>query len=437
MLRRFACLALAVWFVSNAVADVIHLTDGRTLRGEVTAYDNGVIRFSAAGNDDRVIALNLVDRIEFDRPAPTDETTLVIPPPPAYEEALRRQVEQARKRLDAGRGDSAAIVMYLDTALGEPPIPEGTAEYRCYRGGGYSGIQEVPVGTPWMRFETVRQRDDGVRRLVIDPGPPYAAINQGVTLIPGEVTNLGRIVLRRIRTDKTVGLSGYVRDSHQDPIEGVLVSAGARRTHTDADGFYRLDGFGLEEVNLTARKKGFVNGGSRLAIRDTNKTEIPIDISLFRPRRLKISYVIGTERSDSFEGPGVETGSIERIVDSPRIPLDETIHASKSFQRFAREAHLYLGVSEGRLTLSHSHGPIFYQQAEANVRFEDIRDAGDASMNAQRCPPLTEGAVIVMRGYSDESPHAVSPFCVKLLVEELSTETGEFGEQDYTPVGAE
>ena len=131
-------------------------------------------------------------------------------------------------------------------------------------------------------------------------------------------------------------------------------------------------------------------------------------------------------------GPGVESGVIERTINSSRIPLDESTYSSKLFQRFAKEGHLYLGVKGGLVTISNSHAPIFYQPAESDVDFDDVQEAGDLPINAQRCPPLTKGAVIIARGFSREMPSGVTPFCVKFRVEELSLTTMEPDGQDTT-----
>ncbi|TWT97705.1 hypothetical protein Pla108_18570 [Botrimarina colliarenosi] len=436
---RLAYGFLVLLLATGATADVIYLADGRTLRGEVTEYVNGVIRLHVVGGDDSVVALNLITRIEFAPAVPPDDQTLIIPPPPAYEEVLQALIEKTEERLKQKGADTreAAIVLYLDTGLGEPASHPENIDIRCYRGLGYSGGQRATADAPWLHFESVREREDGVRRLEIDPGPPYAVINRSVTLVPGKIANLGRIVLQKVKADGTVTLTGYVRDGAGVPVEGALVSADARRTHSDADGFYQLEGFGLEVVNLSVRKRGFVGGSSRVSIRDTEKKEIACDLSVFRPRRLKLSYVISAEGSDIFEGPGVETGTIERVVDSSRIPLDETIYSSASFQRFAKEAHLYLGVKDGAVTIGNSHAPIFYQLAEPEVRFADIKELGELPMSAQRCPPLSEGAVIVARGNHPQFGRGISPFCVKFLVEELSMAAGEFNEEEFAPVEGE
>lgn len=440
MSNPLACLCLASLLAATAAGDVIYLAEGKTLTGKVTEIANGVVQFRTARGDERFFAMNLVSQIAFDRPESPDDQTLVVPPPPAYEGALSTMVETATQHLQAHHPTSAAVVMYLDTVPGEPPLPEGQAEYRCYRGHGYSGSESAAVGAPWMHVESLRNNDDGMRRVQIDAGPPYAIVNRSVHLEPGIVTNLGRIVLPRVPATEAVSLSGYLRDSAGVPIEGVLVSAGARRTHTDTEGFYRLDGFGLEVVQLIARKQGFVGGGTQVSIRDTARTEIPCDLFLFRPRRLSLSYTISAEGSDSFEGPGVETGTIHRMIDSPRIPLHETIHPSRSFQRFATEGRLQLTVRDGQLTFENSNAPIFYQLAEPDVRFEDIKEVGELPIQAQRCPPLTQGAVVVARGNQPGWGRGVSAFCVKFLVEELATMTGGFGEFDereFTPVERE
>lgn len=445
LLRSLAVCVLAL-VASRSLADVVHLSDGRTLRGEVTLYENGALRLSLIDGGETIVATDLVERIEFERLGQIDEQTVVVPPAPRHEQELEAIVEKTLERLATGDPSTAAVALYLDTQDLGDSLPQGHAKYKCYRGAGYSGIERAPLRAAWVRNERVSQRhnDNGVRRIEIDPGPPYEVVERSVTLVPGQVTSLGRIVLRKLEAEQPIALSGYVRDERGEPVADVLVSAGAHRARTDADGLYWLEGFGLEVVDLSARKRGFVGVGKRVEIRDSKKEEIATDLTMFRPWRLRLRYVIGAEGSNSFEGPGVETGVIERTVDAPRIPLDETLHSSKSFQRFAQSSHLYLDVQGGALTIRNTHAPVFYQRAERAVGFNDVAEAPDLDYNTQHCPPLEEGAVIVARGFHADQQRGVSPYCVKFLVEELSTAAdrradgewadGEFRSLDGEPV---
>ena len=53
-------------------------------------------------------------------------------------------------------GNSVLVALYLDSEDSKDTTT--IAEYRCYDypRGGYSGIQRIPFGTPWTRWEKIR-----------------------------------------------------------------------------------------------------------------------------------------------------------------------------------------------------------------------------------------------------------------------------------------
>ena len=64
-------------------------------------------------------------------------------------------------------------------------------------------------------------------------------------------------------------------------------------------------------------------------------------------------------------------------------------------------------------------GPIFYQQSATGSKFDAIKSMEPVDINLQRCPALEEGQFVLIRGF-DENYGKVSPYCVKVLVEEIS-----------------
>ncbi len=139
--------------------------------------------------------------------------------------------------------DEVLVALYLDTEESENSTRQ--AEYRCYsivggRCGGYSGIKSVSFGTPWLVWERVRP-SDFKKNIVIDPGPPYKNVSKIVNLIPGEVTNLGCIVLEKVEAEGTVSISGIIKDEEGVPMEGVTISTTKGDTTTNSEGKYRID----------------------------------------------------------------------------------------------------------------------------------------------------------------------------------------------------
>lgn len=204
-------------------------------------------------------------------------------------------------------GDSVLVALYLDSEDSEDTTT--IAEYRCYNygGGGYSGINRIPFGTPWTRWEQVRS-NRFKKEIVIDPGPPYKKAKRIVTLIPGEVTNLGRIVLEKIEATGTASIVGTIRDENGEPLEGTTVSSNKAVVTTDAKGFYRIDGLGLEVCDLNVKKEGYISNSAKVSIRNMDKRIIRQDFVLSYKKKVKMRYIISPLEKDDFNSPEAEIG---------------------------------------------------------------------------------------------------------------------------------
>jgi hypothetical protein len=332
-------------------------------------------------------------------------------------EQIDRMIEwELNKEDGAHQEDEALVALYLDTEdIGDSME---TAEYRCYsfsygERGGYSGIKTVPFGSPWSTWERIRS--NGFKKeIVIDPGPPYKNFTKIVNLMPGEVTNLGYIVLEKVEAEGTVSISGTVRDENGEPLEGVEVSSAKGTTDTNSQGHYRIDGFGLEEFDLTAVKDGYVPGGMKVSIRDMNDRIIEKDFVLSFPRKVQLSFVTSPKETNDFNAPDATAGTIAFSVDKTYLPFPVEQIENSDFRKFVGKVYLNVRLTDGKLTLNSSYAPIFYERLHSSkVDFEAIRSVEDLNYNAQFCPPIEEGDIILIDGGK------ISDYVVKILFEEI------------------
>jgi len=339
---------------------------------------------------------------------------------PAIQGQITASIAQAKQRLSESRPE-AIVAMYLDTENARDSVPQGHVRYRCFSdGGGYSGDERVPLRQAWTRLEHVHGESRRGNRIELDPGPPYEIINLDVALAQGEVTDLGRIVLKEVKANGTASIHGAVKDSAGNPLPNVPVVSSTKQTRTDADGQYVLDGFGLEVVSLTASKNGYFGGAAQVSIRNMDNRTITQELTLFRPRRVRLKYAISGKNGESLAGPNVEEGTLELIVNSTRIDLSKGCDESKSFSDFVANTGLYLGFQGSELTIRYNQAPMFFREAASGVPFESITEFGRLGSEAsQHCPPLKEGSVILIRAFGGPWGF-LEPYCAKILVEEIT-----------------
>lgn len=420
-------VALSLLVCNSLLADQIMLVDGSAFQGEVTEYVDQHVRIELPDGKILIRKVTEIERIAFDRPGAETEANgeRLSPAMATIHRALANAIAEAKESLTNKSRPTAVVAMYLDTEDPDAQLPDNEVEYRCYSGGGYSGIHRVPLRQAFARRESVRTTRDGTQRIQIDPGPPYKIVNRHVTLKAGEAVNLGRILLEKEVYEGTASIYGTVRDAFGEPLPGVRVTAGERDFVSDADGRYHLDGFELEQVSIQAKAKGYRGGAAQVSIRDMKMREIKQDLSMFRPRRVKLKYVISAKEDFSFEGSDVEKGSIDLVVNSSRTDLSRYHHNSDSFREFAADTRLNLRFEQGELKLANYMAPIFFQESAAGVEFDAIQSMGRVGINQQFCPPLEEGKVVLIRGFQLGQKRGVSEYCVKVLVEEISFEQSD------------
>ena len=398
---RFTIVAVSLLFCASLLgsavdADVIHLRDGGKVAGRVLEYVNQQLRIELPNGKVVIRKLSDVDRIEFgDQPS-------------ERELAIKAELDEAIKNV--APSTKPGIAVYLDT---EDPHAGNAVDYRCYySGSGYNGTKSVPLRRAFVQLE----RRPGERRIELDPGPPYKVVIRDVTFKPGEIVNLGRIMLEKQEYEGTASIQGIVKDSIGNPIQGAKITAGEREVVSDAKGGYRLDGFELEKVLIQAEAKGFRGRSAKVSIRYMRNREIKQDLMMFRPRRVKLRYVISEKGDNSFAGPAVQKGSVDIVVDSLQTKFSDYHYSSESFQEFVADSGLYLQFGYG-MRLGGRRGPILFQ--ESAVDFDSVKSVGQIDMHQQSCPLLEEGGLVLIRGFND-THLKVAPFCVKVLVEEIS-----------------
>lgn len=310
--------------------------------------------------------------------------------------------------------DKVLVTLYLDTEEIENTTTK--AEYRCYSRspgrGGYSGIKNIPYRVPWETWERVSS-DDLIKEIVIDPGPPYKNFAKVVILKPGEVTNLGRIVLEKVKVKGTASISGIIKDEDGKPLEGVEVYSTKGSTTTDSNGYYRIDGFGLEAFGLNATKNGYISANTKVSIRNMDKRIIEQNFVLSFPRKIRLRYIISPKEKDDFSCPEATSGTAAFLIDKPYFPVPIEQIQNDDFRLFIVRTQLNFRVKDGRLTLDNFYAPIFYARFHSSFKkFEEIKSVGPLDYNAQHCPAIQEGDTILIDGGK------VSAYTVKILFEE-------------------
>ena len=266
------------------------------------------------------------------------------------------------------------------------------------------------------------------RKLVLDAGPPYVPIEIPFQLVAGSSTNLGRVVLRKSQAKNPVRVAGTVRDMQGKPIEGVKVSAGTKSVETDKEGFYEIDGFGLEEVQLKAEKPGHKSESKMIVIRDDRKRTERRDFVLAPPLKIKFRYVVSPKRSDSLSGDGIEEGVWEGFASSDGVELASSVLTPR-MKEFCEQTGLSISVQEAQISFKKRHAFVFFKLPNENLSFNQIMKAGSADTNSQRSPSLVQGSKIIILGFRpwDLEKSKVSEYCVKVEIMDLSPSVGVGG----------
>lgn len=342
------------------------------------------------------------------------------------ESIIQKQLEEViDKEIKNQRG--ALVALYLDAEDIKNVTTE--AEYRCYsRPGervGYSGIKRISYRTPWTTWERVSHSIE--KEIVIDPGPPHKNFTKIITLIPGQVTNLGHIVLERVRAEGTASISGIVKDENGNPLEGVKISSKKGIATTNAEGLYRIDGFGLEVCELEATRKGYIPYPRKVSIRNMDERIIRQDFVLSYPRKVEFRYVISPKGKDDFNDPNATNGTAEFLIDKKYFPISPDQIKNENFRKFVARVLLNFRVNDDKLTLDNSYAPIFYKSLpSSSEQFEAINSVGELSYNAQRCPPIQKGDTILINGGK------IGEYTLKILFEEVRTQKTSYEVESKT-----
>lgn len=327
---------------------------------------------------------------------------------------LNAVIEWELNKEDKGlQKDKVLVALFLDTEEIENSTRK--AEYRCYSlgRGGYSGIKRIPYRVPWVTWERLRSNDLR-KEIVIDPGPPYKNVTKIVNLIPGEVTNLGRIVLEKVEAEGTASISGIIKDEDGESLERVEVSSKKGLTTTNSEGYYRIDGFGLEVVDLEVAKKGYIPNKAKVSIRDMDRRIIEQDFVLSFPRKIRLRYAISPKEKDDFNDPEATGGTASFFIGERFLPVPTDPIKSDDFRQFINQVRLNFRVNNGRLTLSNFYAPIFYERLRSSSKeFEAINNVGPLNYNSQHCPAIQERDIILINGGK------ISDYTVKILFEEI------------------
>lgn len=451
-------IAIACLLVFSALcalrADEIVFKNGKKIEGTVVEYKNGRIKIRRADGEEISGDIEKIDSIKFDlkdaQPKPDEKkeitsgkktgngykpdedrskeqenaTTGMSGPELVNQKKIQKQLDeiisQTEKKL---KPDQAAFVIYIDAE--EPlQIPKQTRiEYKCFHGGGgYSGSRSVPFRQAAAQIETMRNSsDDGLRRIEIDPGPPYEAFSIAGELEPGKVTNLGRVFLKEVIASGTVAIQGIVTSEDGNPVKDAIVTGGKLSVKSDADGRYIMEGFGLENVQLKV-SKGILFGEpdftTKVPIRNTDERMITKNLKLLHPKQMKLKYVISATDSESVVGPESESGTIAMALNSAwSPPLKEKSRGR--FHTFVTEFGGNIWFSGDAWRIRNFMAPMYYGEASAGKSFESIDRVNETDAKSQFCPPLKEGKVILIRGFSKVGTKGVSQYCAKILVEEF------------------
>ncbi len=214
----------------------------------------------------------------------------------------------------------------------------------------------------------------------------------------------------------TTSVSGTIRDENGDPLGRVKVSSLKGIVFTNAEGIYRIDGFGLEICELVASKDGYIPCRVRVPIQDLNDRTTKQDLVLSFRRKLRFRYMISPEGRDDFSDPDAANGVEEFLVDEEYRAISPNQINNDSFKEFVDVARLGFRVNEDKLTLHNFDPPIFYKSLpSSSEEFEAISSVGAASPRSWVCPPIQQGDIILIDAVK------ASGYTLKILFEQVQT----------------
>src|SRR6056297_3070385 len=212
-MNRCFLLALTILLsmAASASADEIKFSkvtfsNGQTMVARVICYENDEIIIRNLAGEEITEPMERVESIRF------DEGENALPEPGELDKLLLAEAERVRRESLEGllksdrykespelqerleKDPPAVVAMYLDT---EDPGDQLKQVNVKYRWAGSSGSRPIRLRRPWATLELIVPRKTGERRIELDPGPPFKTKSIPVELTPGEVFNLGRVVLEK------------------------------------------------------------------------------------------------------------------------------------------------------------------------------------------------------------------------------------------------
>lgn len=339
------------------------------------------------------------------------------------ENEIKKEIASTIPKLGQPPELNSVVAMYVDVDADDSLHKPETINFRCYAGYGYSGDQHIQTGKAFATIESMslNMSENPDRKLFFDAGPPYEQLEIPIRLVPGGVTNLGRVVLRKLKARNPIRIIGQVRDLGGTPLPAVRVGVGPKVTDTDEKGYYQLDGFGLEKFALKAQKDGYLPEEITVSIRNDRRRNLRHDLVLVPPLKIKIRYGVSAKGKDALSGPEVESGVWEGVLGEGTVNLDKVFNTPRMLE-FCRDAGLTLVRSQGLIKFQGNRCFVFYKMPYQDISFDEIHSAGSADVNTQRCPLLSKGSKIIILGSRPwgEDSEKISDYNVKVEIEELS-----------------
>ncbi|TWT53670.1 hypothetical protein Pla22_13010 [Rubripirellula amarantea] len=431
----FLKLAIGMMFLSRfdclAFADEIHFKNGKIVNGEVTQYQNGTITIVQDNGKTISGSIAVIRSINFetstktnDKPLPASKSSNDLDDSQgsvADKRLIARAIENVSARESKSDSDSAVVGLVVRAAGASGPVE---VTYRCYQGGGYSGIRRFNTQAPWATIEQNASRNAGVRKIVLDAGPRYEKVSIDVVLVPGQPTNLGVIPMKAVKQDRKFMVHGKVVDLDNNAMSKCPVSMGRLSTTTDSNGNYTFKNVRIGEYELVASANKHGSVPHKLLIDNNSPEKVEQTIYVFRPKTISFRYVISDLNNDSFGAQSSQPGEFSINFERQYAFWRDTVSVSNDhMQSFISDTLLRLHVKDGEIYLSNGRGPIAFTSLETNTNFDAIDAAGEPPAMAHRHPRISKGSVIIIRGFRGDtdrqSGYNTSPYCVKLEVSDI------------------
>jgi hypothetical protein len=298
-------------------------------------------------------------------------------------------------------------------------------EYSSDVSGRRNDKRRVAFGTQVTVFEAI-EFDNSHCKFYFNAGPAFEILLVNAVLVPGEVTELGRLKLKPAAYRRSpIAVFGAIKNSRTQPLKNVEVTASwkdgkpfeknevvSKKTTTDMDGNYRLDRVGLNDLKILVSQNGFLPEFKQFDSRYVSKEQVEYNATLSNAPRIKLRYVISEHRRDRFVGKMVEMGSTETVIENSNYRLKSIQGLQKRFNEFVLKTELRIVIDKTGL---HLRGNVPVWTAEG-LDFDSITEVGTICNNETL---LTVGKTLLIRGFDPDKKKNFSDYCVKVLVESI------------------